>query len=89
MLKLWLAFHWLFPKCQDSPRFFFALIYLWRHISACIDCVLVWGDWQPCSGGERSRSQVIVAESEGAGFPCPEELGFEFEGNRTLTGLSG
>ena len=52
--------------------------------SECIDCVVDWGEWgEVCSDGARSRSQVVVQETVGAGAACPD-LQEESEGKRKL-----
>ena len=47
--------------------------------TVCIDCVVDWGEWGACADGVRSRSQVVVQETVGAGATCPD-LDLEDEG---------
>ena len=51
--------------------------------SACIDCVVDWGVWEPCADGKRSRSQIVTQDVVGAGNACPE-LQVESEGLRSF-----
>ena len=43
-----------------------------RFFSACIDCVVDWEEWGACADDARSRSQVVVQETVGAGAECPD-----------------
>ena len=46
----------------------------------CLDCVLVWGDFEDCVDGVMTRQEVVVSEAVGAGDACPEELQTEEAG---------
>ena len=51
-----------------------------EYFSACVDCVVAWGEWNDqCVDGQTFRSEFVSVAPEGVGKPCPE-LNVEYEG---------